>query len=465
MSPTTARRADREEGSTFDPRELLLELSQGLSEGYKVSGDVNLPSFFGKAPIGDLGDKCLTSTATAIWLAQNAPVLFRTIWEKYLDEPQVEPPSPATLTTKLMETMQGELRYLSNPAQTELLARLMVALAGGRDSKPIDWDKELRGLARSQAASPSGLGIERPLVDWVVDVELDRPELSAKKRARSLKRLLRKHPKKLEYWDLNSWAYLLLNLDLIKAGSALAKAALERKEWSGTLDTFGWAMFLEGNYEDAEASLQSAETLAETGSAVWCEIQCHRVYVGFWQGDMDRARAIVKELKTAAPDDPWTAKAEAFLLPLDTVPSGSGDRETREYDVALSFADEDRKHAEKLACFLSEHGRTVFYDDYLRAELWGENLYEYLVDVYQERARFCVIFVSRHYARKNWTRLECQAAQARALTENRPYILPVRLDGSKLPGLPPTVAYVDLDRSSIPEIGRLLLAKLGSELQ
>lgn len=39
------------------------------------------------------------------------------------------------------------------------------------------------------------------------------------------------------------------------------------------------------------------------------------------------------------------------------------------YDVALSFAGEDRHHAEKLAKILKSRGYRVFYDKYEQATL------------------------------------------------------------------------------------------------
>lgn len=44
----------------------------------------------------------------------------------------------------------------------------------------------------------------------------------------------------------------------------------------------------------------------------------------------------------------------------------------REFDVALSFAGEDRQHAKKLADLLNACGYTVFYDEYEQADLWGK---------------------------------------------------------------------------------------------
>jgi hypothetical protein len=71
-----------------------------------------------------------------------------------------------------------------------------------------------------------------------------------------------------------------------------------------------------------------------------------------------------------------------------------------EYDVCFSFAGEQRTYVEKVAELLRARGVSVFYDRFERASLWGKDLYEYLTDIYRERARFCVIFVSSDYASK-----------------------------------------------------------------
>lgn len=132
----------------------------------------------------------------------------------------------------------------------------------------------------------------------------------------------------------------------------------------------------------------------------------------------------------------------------------------KKYDVTLSFAGEDRHYAEKLANLLKSEGYSVFYDDYEKAELWGKNLYEHFSSVYKDQARYCVMFLSEHYARKLWTKHERQSAQARAFEESREYILPIRLDDTEIPGILGTLGYLDLRSMSIEEIYQTLVEKL-----
>jgi len=131
-----------------------------------------------------------------------------------------------------------------------------------------------------------------------------------------------------------------------------------------------------------------------------------------------------------------------------------------EYDVALSFAGEDRAYVEKVAKYLKENGIKVFYDDYEKTELWGKDLYVHLDKVYQKKARYCVMFLSCYYAEKLWTNHERKSAQARAFTEKGEYILPARFDDTGIPGILPTIGYIDLHSLEPEEFGKLIIEKL-----
>lgn len=55
------------------------------------------------------------------------------------------------------------------------------------------------------------------------------------------------------------------------------------------------------------------------------------------------------------------------------------------YDVALSFAGEDREYVDKVAKCLVRMGLSVFYDRYEIVSLWGKDLYEHLTSVYSDQ--------------------------------------------------------------------------------
>jgi hypothetical protein len=138
----------------------------------------------------------------------------------------------------------------------------------------------------------------------------------------------------------------------------------------------------------------------------------------------------------------------------------TSDTKTFKFDVALSFAGENRDVVEKIAKALQALGFTVFYDKWEEAELWGKDLIQHLDDVYRNQALFCIIFVSRHYVQKAWTRHELRSAQARAFKEHSDYILPLKLDDTELPGLLETVGYLDLRATTIENVVSLFARKL-----
>lgn len=141
-----------------------------------------------------------------------------------------------------------------------------------------------------------------------------------------------------------------------------------------------------------------------------------------------------------------------------TLPTMTGDNE--KYDIAISFAGEDRDIAEEISKKLVERNVRVFYDNYEKSELWGKNLYDYLSSIYGEKSKYCVMLLSAHYEKKLWTNLERRSAQAKAFRENREYILPIRLDDTKITGIQETVGYLDIKSHTTDEIVELIIHKL-----
>lgn len=134
-----------------------------------------------------------------------------------------------------------------------------------------------------------------------------------------------------------------------------------------------------------------------------------------------------------------------------------------EYDVALSFAGEQREYVERVAKFLKSNDVRVFYDRDNQSILWGKDLSIALEEIYLDKAQYCIIFISSDYAKKEWTCLEVSAAMERML-HNRPkrieYILPVQFDKTKIPGIGDTLGYLDGTQYTPEEIGQMVLEKL-----
>jgi hypothetical protein len=143
----------------------------------------------------------------------------------------------------------------------------------------------------------------------------------------------------------------------------------------------------------------------------------------------------------------------------------SADEQDHEYDVCLSFAGEDRDYVRRVASELKRKGVRVFYDEYEEVDLWGKDLYVHLDDIYKNAARYCVLFVSQHYAKKLWTNHERRSAQERALKENTEYILPARFDDTPAPGLRDTVGYIDLRGREPEDFAGIIRGKIGGHFR
>lgn len=130
------------------------------------------------------------------------------------------------------------------------------------------------------------------------------------------------------------------------------------------------------------------------------------------------------------------------------------------FQVALSFAGEQREYVRAVASELAARGVTHFYDEDQTVELWGRDLNEALQEVYRDRARFVVMFVSEAYAAKAWPTRERRAAFESAVTSIEDRILPVRFDDTDIPGLSRSISYVSVSQMSPVELAETLCRKL-----
>jgi len=131
-----------------------------------------------------------------------------------------------------------------------------------------------------------------------------------------------------------------------------------------------------------------------------------------------------------------------------------------DYDVSLSFACEDRDYVEQVALHLECMGIRYFYDNNQQVDLWGKNLSLHLQDIYKNKSKYCVIFISQYYKEKAWTNHECESALERDLLEKKEYILPARFDDTDIPGIKSTIGYIDLNHVTPEEFAKIISNKI-----
>lgn len=134
-----------------------------------------------------------------------------------------------------------------------------------------------------------------------------------------------------------------------------------------------------------------------------------------------------------------------------------------EYDVALSFAGEDREYVDKVASRLKSYGVKVFYDKFETIDLWGKDLAIHFDFIYRKKAKYCIPFISKHYKDKVWTNHEIRSAISRAIESNEEYILPAKFDDTELPGIRPTIGFIDLRNLTPDAFAEIILEKTSKD--
>jgi len=130
------------------------------------------------------------------------------------------------------------------------------------------------------------------------------------------------------------------------------------------------------------------------------------------------------------------------------------------WDVAVSFAGEDRRVVEELRDILNDAGYTVFYDFDVQHQLWGADLRLKLADVYANDAQYMVIFLSKHYPEKNWTNFELEIGKEARGKRTDVYLLPVIMDDVAVVGLSKNVGHIDLRRCQVSDLANSMIEKI-----
>jgi hypothetical protein len=134
-----------------------------------------------------------------------------------------------------------------------------------------------------------------------------------------------------------------------------------------------------------------------------------------------------------------------------------------EFDFAFSFAGEDRKTVEKIYDKLTADGLHIFYDYAYQAQLVGRDLYTGLRDLYRNKGKYVVCFISEHYAKKIWTNLEFTAIKERLMTTffAGDFLIPILIGkASMLEDIPSFIGFYR--HRSVEETVEMLKEKISS---
>ena len=136
-----------------------------------------------------------------------------------------------------------------------------------------------------------------------------------------------------------------------------------------------------------------------------------------------------------------------------------------DYDVAVSFAGENRAIVNQLVEALQKKGLEVFYDLNESARLWGKDLEKELAQVYTHEAKYMMICRSSHYPVNDWARFELEVGRRASSKRLDEYLLPLHLEAGLPPmqGLRDTIGYQSMtEPDDVLNVVELLLEKLNS---
>jgi hypothetical protein len=120
------------------------------------------------------------------------------------------------------------------------------------------------------------------------------------------------------------------------------------------------------------------------------------------------------------------------------------------YDVALSFAEQDKPYVSEVATLLRRQGiKAFYYPNHIRV---GEDLDELTIKVYKKQSRYAAIFISKHYAKEGlWSKIELKTILERAKTDKK-YLLPIRIDDTVIKEINQGIVWLDAGQMSPAEI-------------
>ena len=131
------------------------------------------------------------------------------------------------------------------------------------------------------------------------------------------------------------------------------------------------------------------------------------------------------------------------------------------YQVALSFASEQRSYVEEVARYLEKWRIPMFYDGFEKVRLWGRQGTEAFHEAFTQQTAYVVMFISQAYVKKAWPRHERRSALSHMISEQDEYILPVRFDDTPVPGLPNDILYLRAHEYKPAQLSAMIADKLG----
>ncbi|MBA4341667.1 MAG: hypothetical protein C0423_05880 [Methylibium sp.] len=136
----------------------------------------------------------------------------------------------------------------------------------------------------------------------------------------------------------------------------------------------------------------------------------------------------------------------------------------KRFQVALSFAGENRAYIEEVARALQEMltPSSVFYDNYYIHELARPNLDTYLLGIYRDDSELIAVFLCEKYPTKDWCGLEWRAVRDMIKTRQSADIMPFVFGDFDLQieGLLSIDGYIRVDSREPIDVAELIVKRI-----
>ncbi|MEO9477109.1 MAG: TIR domain-containing protein [Cyclobacteriaceae bacterium] len=109
------------------------------------------------------------------------------------------------------------------------------------------------------------------------------------------------------------------------------------------------------------------------------------------------------------------------------------------FDIAISFAGENRKLAEYISSFLRIFDFEVFYDELYEANYLGSSWSDRFEEVFNRESRYVLCLLDANHKNKIWPTFERECFQERVREQS---VIPVFLDDTKFSGIPQDIVGI-----------------------
>lgn len=116
------------------------------------------------------------------------------------------------------------------------------------------------------------------------------------------------------------------------------------------------------------------------------------------------------------------------------------------YDLALSYASEQKDYVSSVYKLLKRKGLSVYFAPAYQEELTGIDMTEEFYSIFHDQCLFIAAFVSNEYLQKKRPMAEAAIGQMRSREEGRNCLIPVYWGDARLPDFDPDINFLSADK-------------------